>query len=61
MKTKEIHEALRSGHVVVLRGDTGLCICHDLFGGLVVVSRLRDDEAPLRQATTADKRRATIL
>ena len=59
MTTKAIHEALLYGYVVELKGDKTKRICRDLFGELVVVS-LNADE-PVRQATLADKRRATVV
>ena len=58
MTTKAINEALTLGYIVELKGDKTKRICRDLFGGLVVVS-LNADE-PVRQATLADKRQATI-
>ena len=58
MTTKAIHEALMHGYVVELKGDPKKRICRDLFGELVVVS-LNADE-PVRQATLADKRQATV-
>lgn len=38
MTTKEIKQAIRSGHVVVLRDDPASHVCEDFFAGLVVVS-----------------------
>lgn len=58
MTTKEIMQAIRSGHIVVLRDDPTSHICEDFFTGLVVVS-LRPD-VPTRLATLSDKRQAII-
>lgn len=58
MTTKEIQQALRDGHVVCLRGEPMSMLYFDLFGDLVVVSRLAD--VPTRKATLADKRKAII-
>lgn len=58
MKQKEIHQAILSGKVVVLKDDPKCRICCDFFGNLTVVS-LRPDE-PVRLATLKDKRNAVI-
>lgn len=59
MTTKSINEALLAGKVVVLRNAPHLCIVLDLFGELVVVSRLLEP-FDTRLATPADKRQAVI-
>ena len=59
MTTKAIQNALKGGHVVCLKGDPTSMLYFDLFGDLVVVSRHAD--VPTRKATTADKRKATII
>ena len=59
MTTKEIKQAIRSGHVVVLRDDPVSHVCEDFFAGLVVVSMKAG--VPTRLATLSDKRRATII
>lgn len=58
MTTKQIQQALRDGRAVCLKGDTASTLCLDLFGDLVVVSRLAD--VPTRKATLADIRKAVI-
>lgn len=60
MTTKGIHNALLAGRVVVLRDAPWLCIVHDFWGGLVVVSRLLEP-FDARPATLADKRKAIIF
>ena len=61
MTTKQIHEALKQGRVVVLRDAPHLCIVPDLFGELVVVSWQQEEEpAPVRVATPSDKRKAMV-
>ena len=57
MTTKQIKQAIRSGHVVVLRDDAMSHICEDFFAELVVVSIKAD--VPIRLATLSDKRKAT--
>lgn len=58
MTTKQIKQALGDGHVVCLKDEPMSMLYFDLFGDLVVVSRLAD--VPTRKATQADKRRAVI-
>lgn len=60
MTTKAINEALLSGRVVVIRDAPHLCIVPDLWGELVVVSRLLEP-FDTRLATIADKRKAIIF
>ena len=60
MTTKAINAALLAGRVVALRDDPLLCIVHDLWGELVVVSR-GQEPFDTRLATRSDKRRAVIL
>lgn len=58
MTDKDIRRAVGSGRLVTLGDDPMSCICEDLFGSLVVVSRCED--VPVRMATPADKRRARV-
>lgn len=59
MTTREIKAAIKGGHVVTLRDNPHDRICCDFFGELVVVIS-RNDEVPVRLATTSDKRKAVI-
>jgi len=52
MTMEEIRRIMDEGRAVVC-GDRTRCICRDLFGGLVVVSRVMDD-VPVRMATDKD-------
>jgi hypothetical protein len=55
MTTDEIKQAIHEGRLVTMRDDPTLCLCLDLFGNLVVVSRQTSDEpTPVRLATTED-------
>lgn len=58
MTTKAIKKALKDGHVVSLKGDATSMLYFDIFGDLVVVSRLAG--VPTRKATRADTRQAVV-
>ena len=58
MTTRQIKQAIHSGHVVVLRDDATSHICEDFFAGLVVVSIKAD--VPTRLATLSDKRKVIV-
>lgn len=58
MKKKEIIQAIREGHLVTMRDNPTLCLCLDLFGNLVVMSRTSDEPTPVRLATAEDVKRA---
>lgn len=61
MTTKDIIKAIHEGHLVTMRDDPTLCLCLDLFGNLVVMSRTSDEPTPVRLATSEDVRDAEIL
>lgn len=58
----EIVRAIREGRLVTMRGDPTLCLCLDLSGDLVVMSRCTSEEpTPIRLATKRDLCNAVVI
>lgn len=60
MTSRAIRRAIRQGSVIVLSDNPWHCICPDLFGVLIIISRRKED-FDSRTATLSDKRKAVVF
>lgn len=62
MTTDDIIKSIHDGCLVTMRDNPTLCLCLDLFGNLVVVSRQASEvPTPVRLATAEDIEKANII